>query len=50
MGVTMVDARVFGELETREYNFMVDTTGRRVLPFWPCRRRKSIIWVSAEVA
>lgn len=25
MGVTMVDARVFGELETREYEFMVDT-------------------------
>ena len=25
MGVTMVDARVFGELETRDYEFMVDT-------------------------
>ena len=25
MGVTTVDARVFGELETREYTFMVDT-------------------------
>ena len=25
MGVTMVNARVFGELETREYEFMVDT-------------------------
>ncbi len=25
MGVTTVQARVFGELETREYNFMVDT-------------------------
>ena len=25
MGVTTVQARVFGELETREYEFMVDT-------------------------
>ena len=25
MGATMVDARVYGELETREYTFMVDT-------------------------
>ena len=25
MGVTMVDARVFGDLETRDYDFMVDT-------------------------
>ena len=25
MGVTMVQARVFGESETREYTFMVDT-------------------------
>ena len=25
MGVTHVQARVFGELETREYTFMVDT-------------------------
>ena len=25
MGATMVQARVFGELETREYTFMVDT-------------------------
>ena len=25
MGVTMAEAKIFGELETREYSFMVDT-------------------------